>query len=94
MIRFRNEAGISDFEQGSLQLAMKDGSTQELDPAGKWESFNRNEEPDSEDTSVSGSGSTSQGSTDASTAGNAEDTEQTEDGDQQANPAATGGGSA
>ncbi|WP_340014775.1 hypothetical protein [Paenibacillus sp. FSL K6-1318] len=90
VIRFRNETGSTEFEQGSLQLTMKDGSTQELDATGKWESFNRNEEPDFQEPSDNGSGSTSEGSTDGSSAGNAGNTEQTEDGDQQADPATSG----
>lgn len=90
VIRFRNDTGSDEFEQGSLQLTMKDGSTQELDATGKWESFNRNEEPDTQDTSDGGSGSTSEGSTDGSSAGNEGNTEQTEDGVQQADPAISG----
>ncbi|GAS84505.1 GAP1-N2 domain-containing protein [Paenibacillus amylolyticus] len=87
VIRFRNETGSTEFEQGSLQLTMKDGSTQELDATGQWESFNRNEEPDTQEPSDDGSGSTSEGSTGGSSAGNAE---QTEDGDQQADSATSG----
>ncbi|MGG4400419.1 hypothetical protein ABEW61_09850 [Paenibacillus amylolyticus] len=87
VIRFRNDTGSTEFEQGPLQLTMKDGSTQELDATGKWESFNRNEEPDNQVPSDGGSGSTSEGSTDGSSAGNIE---QTEDGDQQADPSTSG----
>ncbi|OMF66484.1 hypothetical protein MKY66_27795 [Paenibacillus sp. FSL R5-0766] len=90
VIRFRNDTGSTEFEQGPLQLTMKDDSTQELDATGKWESFNRNEEPDTQDTSDGGSGSTSEESTDGSSAGNSENTEQTEDGDQQADPLTSG----
>ncbi|WP_413406961.1 hypothetical protein [Paenibacillus amylolyticus] len=90
VIRFRNDTGSTEFEQGKLQLTMKDGSTQELDTTGKWESFNRNEEPDTQDTSDGGSASTSEGSTDGSSGGNAGNTEQTEDGDQQADPSTSG----
>ncbi|WP_458124394.1 GAP1-N2 domain-containing protein [Paenibacillus sp. Z3-2] len=90
VIRFRNDTGSDEFEQGSLQLMMKDGSTQELDSTGKWESFNRNEEPDSQDASDGGSGSASEGSADGSSTGNAGNTEQTEDGDQQADPSTSG----
>ncbi|WP_336762616.1 GAP1-N2 domain-containing protein [Paenibacillus sp. USHLN196] len=87
VIRFRNDTGSDQFKQGSLQLMMKDGSTQELDSTGKWESFNRNEEPDTQDASDGGSGSASEGSANGSSTGNAGNTEQTEDGDQQADPA-------
>lgn len=87
VIRFRNDTGSTEFEQGPLQLTMKDGNTQELDATGKWESFNRNEEPDNQVPSDGGSGSTSEGSTDGSSAGNIE---QTEDGDQQADPSTSG----
>lgn len=90
VIRFRNDTGSTEFEQGKLQLTMKDGSTQDWDATGKWESFNRNEEPDTQDTSDGGSGSTSEGSTDGSLAGNAGNTEQTQDGDQQADPSTSG----
>ncbi|MCW3794144.1 hypothetical protein OM416_21330 [Paenibacillus sp. LS1] len=90
VIRFRNETGSTEFEQGSLQLTMKDGSTQELDATGKWESFNRNEELDTQEPTDDGSGSTSEGSTGGSSAGNAGNAEQTEDGDQQADSATSG----
>lgn len=72
VIRFRNETGNTEFEQGSLQLTMKDGSTQELDTTGKRESFNRNEEPDTQDPSDGSSGSTSEESTEESSAGTRE----------------------
>jgi hypothetical protein len=87
VIRFRNDTGSNEFEQGSIQLTMKDGSTQEFDATGKLESFNRNEEPDTQDASDGGSGSASEGSADGSSAGS---TKQTEDGDQQADPATSG----
>ncbi|WP_222125260.1 GAP1-N2 domain-containing protein [Paenibacillus xylanexedens] len=90
VIRFRNDTGSDEFEQGSLQLMMKDGSTQELDSTGKWESFNRNEERDTQDASDGGSGSASEGSADGSSTGNVGNTEQTEDGDQQADPSTSG----
>ncbi|WFR64102.1 hypothetical protein P9222_07880 [Paenibacillus amylolyticus] len=90
VIRFRNETGNTEFEQGSLQLTMKDGSTQELDTTGKRESFNRNEEPDTQDPSDGSSGSTSEESTEESSAGDAGNTEQTEDGNQQADPSTSG----
>ncbi|SDD36788.1 hypothetical protein SAMN05428987_4686 [Paenibacillus sp. CF095] len=90
VIRFRNDTGSTEFEQGKLQLTMKDGSTQELDTTGKWESFNRNEEPDNQVPSDSSSGSTSEGSTDGSSSGNAGNVEQTEDGDQQADSSTSG----
>lgn len=90
VIRFRNDTGSTEFEQGKLQLTMKDGSTQELDTTGKWESFNRNEEPDNQVPSDSSSGSTSEGSTDGASAGNAGNVEQTEDGDQQVDLSTSG----
>lgn len=90
VIRFRNDTESTEFEQGKLQLTMKDGSTQELDTSGKWESFNRNEEPDNQEPSDGSSGSTSEGSTDGSSAGTAGNNEQAEDGDQQADPSTSG----
>ncbi|WP_339305209.1 hypothetical protein [Paenibacillus sp. FSL R5-0519] len=90
VIRFRNDTESTEFEQGKLQLTMKDGSTQELDTSGKWESFNRNEEPDTQEPSDGSSGSTSEGSTDGSSAGTAGNNEQAEDGDQQADPSTSG----
>lgn len=85
VIRFRNDTESTEFEQGKLQLTMKDGSTQELDTTGKWESFNRNEEPDNQEPSDGSSGST-----DGSSAGTAGNNEQAEDGDQQADPSTSG----
>ena len=90
VIRFRNDTGSDEFEQGSLQLTMKDGSTQELDATGKWESFDRNEEPDTQDTSDGGSGITSEGSTDGASAGNAKIQSKRNPGDQQADSATSG----
>ncbi len=90
VIRFRNDTGSTEYEQGKLQLTMKDGRTQELDTTGKRESFNRNEEPDTQDPSDSSSGSTSEGSTDGAAVGDTENTEQTEDGDQLADPSTSG----
>ncbi|WP_433748073.1 hypothetical protein [Paenibacillus amylolyticus] len=81
VIRFRNDTGSTEYKQGKLQLTMKDGSTQELDTTGKWESFNRNEEPDTQDPPDSSSGST-----DGAAAGDVENTEQTEGGSQQVDP--------
>lgn len=90
VIRFRNDTGSTEYEQGKLQLTMKDGRTQELDTTGKRERFNRNEEPDTQDPSDSSSGSTSEGSTDGAAVGDTENTEQTEDGDQLADPSTSG----
>ncbi|WP_258166284.1 hypothetical protein [Paenibacillus sp. PCH8] len=90
VIRFRNEVGSNAFKQAILQLKMQDGSMQEFDATGEWESFNRNEEPDSDGTSEksaeSTSGSTSEGNSEGASAGKTGDTQQSEDTDQPTDP--------
>ncbi|MFK0524920.1 hypothetical protein ACINKY_22205 [Paenibacillus illinoisensis] len=46
VIRFMNEADSNALLPGPVQLTLQDGTTLEMDAASDWESFNRNEDPD------------------------------------------------
>ncbi|MEO2207642.1 hypothetical protein ABGV42_28435 [Paenibacillus pabuli] len=46
VIRFRNEADSNALLPGPLELTLQDGTTLEMDGTSDWESFNRNEDPD------------------------------------------------
>lgn len=46
VIRFMNEADSNALLSGPVQLTLQDGTTLEMDAASDWESFNRNEDPD------------------------------------------------
>lgn len=69
VIRFMNEADSNALLPGPVQLTLQDGTTLEMDAASDWESFNRNEDPDTAGSAEDGtssegtSGDTSTGST-------------------------------
>ncbi|WP_418039602.1 hypothetical protein [Paenibacillus xylanilyticus] len=46
VIRFMNEADSNALLSGPVQLTLQDGTTLEMDDSSDWESFNRNEDPD------------------------------------------------
>ncbi|RAI99023.1 hypothetical protein DET54_103161 [Paenibacillus pabuli] len=70
VIRYRNETDSNALQTGTLQWNLKDGTTQELQAEGEWESFNRNEELDG----GAAAGDSLEGTPEGSSAGSSTDT--------------------
>ncbi|WP_416293622.1 hypothetical protein ACM7Q1_22470 [Paenibacillus illinoisensis] len=77
VIRFMNEADSNALLSGPVQLTLQDGTTLEMDAASDWESFNRNEDPDTAG-SAGGTSSTEETDEEPST-GSVNDNQQEEE---------------
>jgi hypothetical protein len=77
VIRFMNEADSNALLPGPVQLTLQDGTTLEMDAASDWESFNRNEDPDTAG-SAGGTSSTEETDEEPST-GSVNDNQQVEE---------------
>ncbi|KOY14601.1 hypothetical protein AMS66_21905 [Paenibacillus xylanivorans] len=90
VIRYRSETDNNALQTDALQWNLKDGTKQELNSEGEWESFNRNEEPDGEGAVGNSSEGAAEGSSADSSTNTADDTQQSGEAEQGADSATTG----